>query len=90
LSNNMQIKMKCGKTLLLNSASAALALVGVLLLIASFQTFVVLKSIANSLLSDHNFNSLTQSNVIIFKIYLAATGLVLLVLATSYASNGNN
>jgi len=77
----MQIKMKCGKTLLLNSASAALALVGVLLLIASFQTFVVLKSIANSLLSDHNFNSLTQSNVIIFKIYLAATGLVLLVLA---------
>jgi len=77
----MQIKLKCGKTLFLNSASAALALVEVLLLIASFHTFVVLKSIANSLLPDHNFNSLTQSNVIIFKIYLLATGLVLLVLA---------
>jgi hypothetical protein len=77
----MQIKVKCGKTLLLNSASAALALVGVLLLIASFQTFAVLKSIANSLLPDHNFNSLTQSNIIVFKIYLVATGLVLLVLA---------
>jgi hypothetical protein len=77
----MQIKVKCGKTLLLNLASATLALVGVLLLIASFQTFAVLKSIADSLLSDHNFNSLTQSNIVIFKIYLVATGLVLLVLA---------
>jgi len=77
----MQIKMKCGKTVLLNSASAALALLGLLLLIASFQTYAVLKSIADSLLSDHNFNSLTQSNVIIFKTYLAATGLVLMTLA---------
>lgn len=69
------------KNVALNSASAALALVGVLLLIASFQTFAVLKSIANSLLPDHNFNSLTQSNIIVFKIYFVATGLVLLVLA---------
>lgn len=69
------------KNVALNSASAALALAGVLLLIASFQTFAVLKSIANSLLPDHNFNSLTQSNIVIFKIYLVATGLVLLVLA---------
>lgn len=69
------------KNVALNSASAALALAGVLLLIASFQTFAVLKSIANSLLPDHNFNSLTQSNIIVFKIYLVATGLVLLVLA---------
>jgi hypothetical protein len=57
------------------------ALVALALVLAVFLPYAKLKSLADVLMADGNFQSLTENNVIVFKILLGATGLVLLTLA---------
>ena len=58
-----------------------IALFGVLLLVLIFLPYGTLKTLADSLLPDHNFNSLKPWNVDVFKVLFGTSGLVFLGLA---------
>ncbi len=58
-----------------------IGLTALALLLTVFLPYGRLKSLADGLMPDGNFNSLKENNIIIFKIMLGVTGLVLLALA---------
>jgi hypothetical protein len=58
-----------------------MVLLAAVFLFLDFLPYEKLKTLADSLMADGNFKSLTENNVIVFKILLGATGLVLLTLA---------
>jgi hypothetical protein len=61
--------------------ASLVVLVALALILAAFLPFGQLKSLADALKPNGNFKSLKESNVLVFKILMGASGLVLLALA---------
>ncbi len=69
------------KKILLVFLTSLIGLTALALLLTVFLPYGRLKSLADGLMPDGNFNSLKENNVIVFKMLLGVTGLILLALA---------